>query len=73
MRGRHLLKVGFAIPDFSRRGFDDRTNRGGHLHVLRRWTTSRTARPLSFVQQRGDGQIVFLQRVFGAFVQDQIA
>ena len=29
MRGRHLIKGGFAIPDFSRRGFDDRTNRAG--------------------------------------------
>ena len=30
-------------------------------------------RPLSFLQQRGDGHIVFLQKVFGAFVQDQIS
>jgi hypothetical protein len=29
-------------------------------------------RALSFLQQRGDGRIVFLQRVFGVFLQDQI-
>lgn len=30
-------------------------------------------RPFSFVQQRGDGHLVFLQKLLGAFVQDQIA
>src|SRR3954468_18688908 len=29
LHGRHLLKSGFAIPDFSRRYFNDRTNRAG--------------------------------------------
>ena len=72
LHGKHLVKTGFAIPDFSRRGFDDRTNFAGTFtfSTLDDYTAGR---PLSFVQQRGDGQIVFLQKVFGAFAQDEIA
>jgi outer membrane receptor protein involved in Fe transport len=71
LHGRHLLKGGFAIPDFSRRGYDDRTNRAGTFTFSSLDDYSRGL-PLSFVQQRGDGSLVFLQKVFGAFVQDQI-
>jgi outer membrane receptor protein involved in Fe transport len=72
VHGRHLIKGGFAIPDFSRRGFDDRTNRAGTFTFS---TLDDYARgtPFSFLQQRGDGRLVFLQKVFGAFIQDQIA
>jgi hypothetical protein len=72
LKGKHLFKIGFAIPDLSRRGFDDRTNFGGTFtfaspadYVL--------GRPVSFLQQQGDGRIVFVQRVVSAFAQDQIA
>ena len=56
----------------SRRGFDDRTNRDGTF-TFSSLNAYDLGRPLSFVQQRGDGEMVFLQRVFAAFVQDQIA
>ena len=69
--GKHLLKAGFAIPDLSRRGFDDRTNRDGTF-TFSSLNAFDLGRPLSFVQQRGDGEMVFLQRVFAAFLQDQI-
>jgi hypothetical protein len=71
VRGRHLLKGGLAIPDFSRRGFDDRTNALGTF-TFSSLDDYAARRPLSFVQQRGDGHLVFLQKVFGAFFQDQI-
>jgi hypothetical protein len=71
VRGRHLLKTGFAIPDFSRRGYDDRTNATGTF-TFSSLDDYAAGRPLSFVQQRGDGNLVFLQKVFGAFFQDQI-
>ncbi|HEY2431652.1 MAG TPA: TonB-dependent receptor [Vicinamibacterales bacterium] len=71
LHGRHLIKGGFAIPDFSRRGYDDRTNRTGTFTFSSLDDYSRGV-PLSFVQQRGDGNLAFLQKVFGAFVQDQI-
>lgn len=72
VRGTHLLKAGFAVPDFSRRGFDDRTYREGSF-TFASLEDYMSGRPLSFLQQSGDGHIVFLQKVFGAFVQDQIA
>ena len=71
-RGRHLLKGGVAIPDWSRRGFDDRSNRDGTF-TFSSLSDYALGRTLSFAQQRGDGALVFLQKVFGAFVQDQIA
>ena len=71
LRGRHLLKAGFAIPDFSRRGFDDAGNRLGTF-TFSSLADYAEGRPLSFLQQRGDGRIVFLQRVYGAFLQDQM-
>jgi hypothetical protein len=71
VRGKHLIKAGFAVPDFSRRGFDDRAYREGSF-TFASTEDYALGRPLSFLQQRGDGSIVFLQKVFGAFVQDQI-
>jgi hypothetical protein len=71
VHGRHLLKGGFQVPDFSRRGFDDRVNRDG-TYTFSSLADYAAGRPLSFVQQQGDGRLVFLQKVFGAFVQDQI-
>jgi hypothetical protein len=69
--GRHLFKTGFAVPDFSRRGFDDRSYREGSF-TFGSLEDYALGRPLSFLQQRGDGHIVFLQKVFGAFLQDHI-
>ena len=71
LRGKHLVKAGFQVPDFSRRGFDDRSNRDGTF-TFSSLDDYALGRPLSFVQQQGDGRLVFLQKVFGAFVQDQI-
>ncbi len=72
LHGHHLVKAGVAIPDFSRRGYDDRTNSAGTFTFSSLDDYARGT-PLSFVQQRGDGSLVFLQKVFGAFVQDQIS
>jgi hypothetical protein len=71
VRGRHLVKAGFQIPDFSRRGFDDRANRDGTF-TFSSLEDYALGRPLSFSRQEGDGDLVFLQKVFGAFVQDEI-
>jgi outer membrane receptor protein involved in Fe transport len=69
--GRHILRAGFAIPDFSRRGYNDRTNTAGTF-TFSSLDEYALGRPFSFLQQRGDGNLVFLQKVFGAYVQDQI-
>jgi outer membrane receptor protein involved in Fe transport len=70
VHGRHLVKGGFQVPDFSRRGFDDRANRDG-TYTFSSLGDYALGRPLSFVRQQGDGRLVFLQKVFGSFVQDQ--
>ena len=72
LAGRHLLKAGFAIPDLSRRGFDDRTIEDG-VFTFASPDDYSAGNPLSFVQQRGDGRMVFLQQVYAAFVQDQVS
>jgi outer membrane receptor protein involved in Fe transport len=71
VHGHHLVKGGFAIPDFSRRGYDDRTNRAG-TYTFSSLDDYAQGMALSFLQQRGDGNLVFLQKVFGAFIQDQM-
>ena len=69
--GRHAVRAGFAVPDWSRRGFDDRSNFGGtfSFSTLDDYVAGR---PYSFVQQRGDGRLAFMHEILGAFVQDQI-
>src|SRR5262249_44561397 len=71
-RGRHVLKAGVSIPDWSRRGFDDRSLRAG-VFTFASLQDYAAGQPLSYAAQRGDGRLVFLQKVFGAFAQDQIA
>jgi carboxypeptidase family protein len=69
--GRHTVKNGFQIPDLSRRRFDDNTNTAGTFYFssLADYVASR---PYSFIQQAGNGHIVFLEKVFGGFAQDEI-
>ena len=69
--GRHLVKAGFQVPDFSRRGLDDNTNRAGTFYFSD-LTSYGLGQPYSFIQQQGDGHIVFTEHVFGGFVQDDI-
>lgn len=71
LRGKHLFKAGFQVPDFSERGFDDRSNREGTF-TFASLEDYAAGHPLSFSRQQGDGQLHFLQQVYGAFVQDQI-
>ena len=70
-RGRHAMKFGFQIPDWSRRRFDDNTNRAGTFYFssLADYAASR---PYAFIQQAGDGHVVFLEKVLGAFAQDEV-
>jgi hypothetical protein len=69
--GRHAIKAGFQIPDWSRRRFDDTTNQGGTFYFS--GLTDYTAgRPYAYIQQAGNGHIVFLEKVLGAFAQDEI-
>jgi hypothetical protein len=72
VHGKHLIKAGLQVPDYSARGFDDRLNRDGTF-TFSSLDDYAAGRPLSFAQQAGDGDLHFLQKVFAAFVQDSFA
>jgi len=70
-RGRHLFKLGINVPDWSRRGIEDDTNAEGTFSFSSLQDYAQ-GRPYAFVVQRGNGHVVFLEKVLGAFVQDEI-
>ena len=69
--GRHAVKLGINIPDWSWRGLDDRSNTSGTFYFssLADYTAGR---PFSLIAQRGDGHVAFLEKVVGLFAQDEI-
>jgi hypothetical protein len=68
--GRHTLKYGFNVPDWSRRGLRDETNQIGTLSFAS-LTDFEAARPYAAVLQRGDPRVVFIEKNLGAFFQDE--
>jgi hypothetical protein len=69
--GKHVVKAGINIPDWSRRRFDDNTNSGGTFYFSS-LTDHKAERPYAFIQQVGNGHVAFLEKVVGLFVQDEI-
>ena len=69
--GHHVIKAGLNIPDWSRRRWDDNTNRNGTFYFSS-LTTFGTGQPYSFIEQAGDGHVVFLDKQVGVFLQDEI-
>jgi outer membrane receptor protein involved in Fe transport len=68
--GKHTLKYGFNIPDWSRRGLSDRTNQIGTLSFASLGDLSAN-RPFAAVLQRGDPRVVFIEKNVGGFLQDE--
>ncbi len=68
-RGHHLVQAGFQLPDWSRRGFFDRSNFGGTFYFSG-LDTYAAGRPYALVQQRGNGDLVFLEKQLGTYVKD---
>jgi outer membrane receptor protein involved in Fe transport len=68
--GRHTLKYGFNVPDWSRRGFSDRSNRLGTFSFAS-LQDYRVGTPFSAVLQAGDPRTVFIEKNLGAFLQDE--
>lgn len=68
--GKHLIKGGINVPDLSRRGFDNNLNSAGTFYFST-LADYGLGRPFSFVQQQGNGHIVFLEKVIGLFAQDE--
>jgi hypothetical protein len=68
--GRHVIKTGLNIPDWSRRRYDDNMNIGGTFYYS--GLSDYPGRPFSFIQQVGNGHVAFLEKQVGGFVQDEI-
>ncbi len=69
--GSHSIRTGFQIPDWSRRRYDDNTNTAGTFYFSS-LADYGAGRPFSFIQQAGNGHVVFLEKVLGAFVEDDV-
>ena len=69
--GKHQLSFGIDIPDISRRGLDDFTNRAG-TYTFASSTDFAAGVPTTYLLQTGRGHVVFLERVICAFVEDNI-
>jgi outer membrane receptor protein involved in Fe transport len=68
--GKHFIKGGVNVPDLSRRGLDNNLNTAGTFYFSS-LTDYIQRRPFSFVQQQGDGHVVFFEKVIGLFAQDE--
>jgi len=69
--GKHQLSFGIDIPDISRRGLDDFTNRAG-TYTFASSADFSAALPTTYLVQIGQGHVVFLEKVISAFVEDNI-
>jgi hypothetical protein len=70
-RGKHFIRGGLNIPGLTRHGLSDRSNFGGtfSFSTLEDYLNNR---PFLFSINQGDGHLVFWQKEFGLFVQDNI-
>jgi hypothetical protein len=68
---RHQLSFGIDIPDISRRGLDDFTNRAG-TYTFASSADFTAANPATYLLQSGSGHVVFLEKVISGFVEDNI-
>lgn len=69
--GKHQLSFGIDIPDISRRGLDDFTNRGG-TYTFASSTAYSAASPSTYLVQTGQGHVAFLEKVFCGFFEDNV-
>ena len=67
--GKHFVKFGVNVPDWSRRGIENRNNFGG-TYYFSSLADYAAQRPYSFKQQQGSGKVVYWQAELGGFVQD---
>jgi hypothetical protein len=69
--GRHQLSFGIDIPDISRRGLDDFTNRAG-TYTFASSVDFAAATPTTYLLQTGQGHVVFVEKVISGFIEDNI-
>jgi hypothetical protein len=69
--GKHTVNFGIDVPDISRRGEDDFTNRKG-TYTFGSLAEYQARRPSTFLVQSGQGHLVFLEKVLSGFIEDNI-
>src|SRR5579871_120840 len=69
--GKHYLRLGVQLPQFSRRAVDDHTNRLG-TYKFASLTSYAANTPYVFTAQQGTGRGLYWINEFGSFIQDQI-
>jgi hypothetical protein len=69
--GKHYIRAGVQLPQFSRRAVDDHTNRLGTFKFgsLSNYTNNS---PYVFTAQQGSGRALYWINELGSFIQDQI-
>ncbi len=70
-QGKHNLRFGMDVPDISRRGLEDRTNVQGTF-TFSNLSDYLNNQPFSFVQQAGNGKVIFWEKVLAGFILDDI-
>jgi len=68
--GKHTLKYGINVPDWSRRGLSDRSNQLGTFSFAS-LQNYRLGRPFSGLLQAGNPRTIFIEKTLGAFLQDE--
>ncbi|HWO30602.1 MAG TPA: carboxypeptidase-like regulatory domain-containing protein, partial [Candidatus Acidoferrum sp.] len=71
VNGRHQLSFGIDIPDISRRGLDDFTNRAG-TYTFASSADFAAATPTTYLLQTGQGHVVFVEKDISGFIDDNI-
>jgi len=69
--GKHQLSFGIDIPDISRRGLDDFTNRAG-TYTFTSTADYSASNPATYLVQTGNGHVNFLERVVCGFLEDNL-
>lgn len=72
--GKHQLSFGIDIPDLSRRGLDDFTNRQGTYTFACSTPPPAPCNPVvsTYALQTGQGHVAFLEKIFSGFFEDNI-
>jgi hypothetical protein len=69
--GKHYIRAGVQLPQFSRRAVDDHTNRLGTFKFSSLASFASNA-PYVFTAQQGVGRGLYWINEFGSFIQDQV-
>ncbi len=70
-KGKHLIRAGVSVPDWTWQTYYDLGNRQG-TYQFASLDDFQAGRPFAFTQQLGNGRVSFRQRTVGFFVQDNI-